>query len=211
VTYLFTRRTRLTPGHGTAGVDWARSVTEKVEEVTGRDLRLWATVYSAGLGTIAWTGWFETLDALERFGDALAADPALEKLTNAASRYTEGGFDDGLFEPIHGTPTGGPTRYVGGATAVASSGSYAGAVAAGVALAERSEAITGVPTFVGRSVTGRDDAITWLTPFEDATAMEAARDKVAADPGWRELLEATRGCFAAGAGMRRTTIYRRLG
>ena len=109
--YLFTRRTRLAPGHGTAGVDWARSVAEKARALTGRDLRLWGTAYSAGVGTIWWTGWFEDFQALEQFGDTLAADPAMEKLTNAATRYTDGGFDDGIGEPGYGAPLDPTARY----------------------------------------------------------------------------------------------------
>ncbi len=90
--YLFTRRTRLAPGHGTAGVDWARSVAEKARALTGNELRLWGNAYSSGVGTIWWSGWFDGLDALERFVDQLESDPAMEKLTNAGTRYTAGGF-----------------------------------------------------------------------------------------------------------------------
>jgi hypothetical protein len=210
VTYLFTRRTRLTPGHGTAGVDWARSVAAKVRALTGQEIQLWGTMYSPGFGTITWSGWFETLAALEQVGDALVADPSMEKLTNAAARYTEGRFDDGLVEPFHGTRPSGPTRYLGGATAVAAAGNYADAIAAASAIALRSEAVTGLPAIVGRSLTGRDGVIEWLTPFEDVTAMEEACGKLAGDPAWRELLDATRQCFASDA-RNRTTIHRRLG
>jgi hypothetical protein len=207
VTYLFTRRTRLTPGHGTAGVDWARSVTERVGAVTGRELRLWGTAYSAGLGTIAWAGWFDTLDALERFGDALAADPALEKLTNAASRYTEGGFDDALVEPIFRPQASCSARYVCRATAVAAGGATSVA-AAGVEIAQQAEAVTGRPTMFGRSLTGRDGAVHWLTGYESVAALEVAGRALSTDPRWLELVDATRGRFATA---RHTTIYRRLG
>ncbi len=190
--YLFTRRTRLAPGHGTAGVDWARSVAEKARALTGRDLRLWGTAYSAGVGTIWWTGWFETIEALERFGDALGADPAMEKLTNAATRYTEGGFDDGLGEPGYGAPPAPSTRYVAGASAVVT-GCDASVLAAGTAIARKTESVTGRPTIFCRSVTGRAGAVQWLTAYDSVSTMEAARRELAGDPGWLELLDATRG------------------
>jgi hypothetical protein len=44
------------------------SITEKVKQVTGHDVQLWSTVYSAGFGTITWTAWFEDLAALEVIG-----------------------------------------------------------------------------------------------------------------------------------------------
>jgi hypothetical protein len=209
--YLFTRRTRLTPGHGTAGVDWAGQIVTKVKELTGADLQLWGTVYSPGSGTISWTGWFEDLTALEVVGDTLQADPAMEKLANAGSKYTDGGLDDGLIQPIHGTPTDAPIRYVGGAVAVAATGSLERAMAAGVEIAQKSEAITGRPTLFGRSVTGPYGGVGWLTGYETAAALEKAERALADDPSWLQLLDSTKGCWADDPGVTQSTIYRRLG
>jgi hypothetical protein len=58
-------------------------------------------------------------------------------------------------------------------------------------------------------VTGRAGVVTWLTAYEDAPAMEAARRELVADPRWLELFDPARGCFAA-PGIEHT-IYRRLG
>jgi hypothetical protein len=208
--YLFTRRTRLAPGHGTAGVDWARSVAEKARALTGRDLRLWGNVYSCGVGTIWWSGWFESLDALERFGDVLAADPATEKLTNAGARYVTGGFDDCLAEPGYGTSLDDATRYVDALTTVAGAGDPEQIRAAGVAVAQRTEQVTGRPTTFCRGVTGRAGELVWLTGHVSAAAMEAAQHELAADPTLVERLEALRGCVAASPGVEHT-IHRRLG
>jgi hypothetical protein len=208
--YLFTRRTRLAPGHGTAGADWARSVAGKARDLTGQELQVWESVFSPAAGTIGWSGWFESLVALEQFGDTLDADPAFEKLTNAGTRYTQGGFDDGLVEPSYGTPAPGPARYVGGAAAIAVGGSRARAMAAGVAIAQRCEAITGRPTIFCRSVTGRADAVKWFTSYESASAMEVAKRELSGDPSWLALLDSIQGCFDADAGIT-TTIFRRLG
>jgi hypothetical protein len=208
--YLFTRRTRLAPGHGTAGVDWARSVAEKARALTGHELRLWGNAYSAGVGTIWWSGWFDDLDELERFGDALEADPAMEKLTNAGSRYTAGGFDDHLGEPGYGSPLDGAARYVEGVSAVAGPGCPDHVHATGVAIARRTEQVTGHPTTFCRAVTGRAGSVMWLTAYESAATMEAARRVLDGDRALLELLDAARGCFAAPPGIEHT-IYRRLG
>jgi hypothetical protein len=207
--YLFTRRTRLAPGHGTAGVDWARSVAGKALELTGQELQVWGSVYSPGVGTISWTGWFPSFEALEKVGDVLQADASMEKLTNAGTRYTEGGFDDGLLQPVSGS-AGGAFEYVCGTGAVAAAGGYARAVAAGIEIAQRSEAITGCPTTFCRSVSGRAGAVKWLNPYESAAQMEAAQRELTDDRSWIELLDSTRGCFAADRGIT-TGIYRRLG
>ena len=57
-------------------------------------------------------------------------------------------------QPIYGTPSDAPIQYVGGAVAVAAAGNIERAMAAGVEIAQKSEAITGLPTMFGRSVTG---------------------------------------------------------
>ncbi len=124
--YLFSRRTRLSGGNGTAGVEWAQSIANKVKELTGTEIQLWSTVYSPGFGTISWTGWFEDLQSLETVGDKLQTDPGMEKLNNAGTKYTEGGLDDGLIQPIYGAPTEAPIQYVGGAVAVAAAGTSNG-------------------------------------------------------------------------------------
>ena len=208
--YLFTRRTRLAPGHGTAGVDWARSVAEKARALTGNELRLWGNAYSSGVGTIWWSGWFDGLDALERFVDQLESDPAMEKLTNAGTRYTAGGFDDRLGEPGYGSRADDATRYVEGVSAVAGPGCPEHLHAAGVAIAQRTEQVTGHPTTFCRAVTGRAGAVTWLTAYESASTMGAARRELDGDPALLELFAGTRGCFAAAPGIEHT-IYRRLG
>ncbi len=208
--YLFTRRRRLSDGNGTAGVEWARSITAKVTDLTGHDIRLWATVYSAGYGTISWTGWFHDLEAIETLGDTLAADPAMEKLTNAGTRYSAGGLDDGLIKLIHGVPPRGPVHYVAAVVAVASPGSIERAVASGTEIAKRAESITGVPVLFGRSMTGPYRQVNWFTPYESITAMEEADAALSSDPSWFELLDSTKDLFIADTGTPAATIYRRL-
>lgn len=209
--YMFSRRTRLSGGNGTAGVEWALSIANKVKDLTGTELGLWSTVYSTGFGTISWTGWFEDLQALETVGDKLQADPGMEKLSNAGTKYTEGGLDDGLIQPIYGNPTDAPLRYVGGVVAVAAAGNIERAMAAGVEIAQKSEAITGLPSMFGRSLTGPYGGVGWLTGYESAAAMEKADNALGSDPSWLKLLDSTQGCFAEDANITQSTIYRRLG
>ena len=121
--YLFNRRTRLVGGNGRAGIEWATSIAAKVKEVTGHDIQLWATVYSPGFGTIVWTGWFDDLSALEKVGDTLQGDSSMTKLSDQGPKFTEGGLDDGIWQPVYGAPD--PTRaiqYVSTVTAVAAPG-----------------------------------------------------------------------------------------
>lgn len=207
---LFIRRTRLAPGHGTAGVDWACSVAARAHDLTGRELQVWGVVGSR-VGTIAWAGWCESFDALEKAGDVLEADPGMEKLTTAGVRYLAGGFDDALLEPIHGAAAASDAGYALETVAVAAPGSYARAVSAAIAIAERSEAVTGAPTMLVRSTAGPLGALAWLSGHERADVMERALRARDEDPSWTDLLDSTAGCFVPGPRATRTTIHRRLG
>jgi hypothetical protein len=209
--YLFTRRTRLAPGHGTAGIDWACSVAVKARELTGRRLEVWGNLCSPAAGTVSWNGWFRDFESLEHFGAALGADPAMEKVTNAGARYTDGGFDDDLLEPISlepisgssaGPGAGSPVRFASVIGARATGEGYTQAIAAGLELARTREAVTGRPTIFGQAVTGNCGALRWLTGYESAAEMEQDHRTLAADPGWLALLDSTRSCFESASTVR---------
>ena len=102
-----------------------------------------------------------------------------------------------------------PIQYAGGAVAVAAAGNIERAMAAGIEIAEKSEAITGLPTMFGRSVTGPYGAVGWLTGYESAAAMERA-DAALSGSMLVSLLDSTEGCFAD-TNATQSTIYRRLG
>ncbi len=84
-------------------------------------------------------------------------------------------------------------------------------MAAGVEIAQKSEAVTGLPTIFGRSLTGPYGGVGWLTGYESATAMEKAETALASDPSWLKLLDSTKGCWAEDTNVTQSTIYRRLG
>lgn len=209
--FLFTRRSRLAGGNGMAGIEWATGVCAKVKEITGQEVQLWANVYSPGFGTISWTSWFADLASLESVADALSADASYQALANSAPSFTEGGFDDGLLQPIHGAPDPErPIQYVIGVQAVAAAGNAERAIAAGVDIAQHSESTTGVPTMFLRSLSGPYGAVGWLTGYESIAAVQAASEALEADPAWLKLIDSTEGCFVADAAITQQTLYRKL-
>jgi hypothetical protein len=192
-------------------VAWALSITEKVKQVAGHDVQLWSTVYSAGFGTISWTAWFDDLAALEMVGDKLNTDPGMNELSNAGNEFTDGSLDDGLLQPIYGDPAAGAqAQYVAGAVAVCAAGGIERAMGLGVEIAQKEEAITGVPTMFLRSLTGPYGGVGWLAGYESITAMEKAEEAVSADPSFVKLIDSTKGCFVEDPMATQASIYRRL-
>jgi hypothetical protein len=206
--YLFTRRARLT---GAAGVEWAAAITAKVNEVAGTDVQLWTNVFSPGLGTATWTSWHADLASLEAMTGKLEADPGFQTLAAQGADHAVGGFDDGLMQTIYGEPD--PARtitYVGGVQAVCASGNIARAMTAGVEIAQKGEAATGLSTMFVRSLTGPYGGVGWLTGYEDIAVLEAASDALAASSDWLTYLDGIGGVFVEDAAITQQTLYRRV-
>ena len=209
--YLFNRRTRLVGGNGTAGLEWATSIAEKVTELTGQEIQLWANVYSPAYGTISWTSWFEDLAALEKVGDTLTANSAMTKLADQGAKYTEGGLDDGIFQPIYGSPDPAQqVQYVGGVTAVAAAGNIERAMSVGVEIAQKVETVTGLSCMFAQALSGAYGSVGWLTAYDNIAAFQAAGDAIAADTSLLKLVDSSAGCFVDDPSITQQTIYRRL-
>lgn len=210
--YLFSRRTRLAPGHGTKGIEWAVAMCERVNQSTDLDLSLWANVYSAGWGTISWTAFLPDLTMLEAAGDKLQADSGYLAATDEGAAFTMGGSDDSLLEVLYGTPD--PDRnaqYVTGVQAVCASGGIAKGVTVGIELAQRGEAITGVPTMFVRSVTGPYSGVGWLTGHTSISELEDSQRALAADADWVTYIDtAVQGVYVDDASVTQSTIYRKI-
>jgi hypothetical protein len=208
---LFTRRTRLTGGNGTAGTDWAVNITAQVKKVTGQDVQLWATVFSPGVGTITWTAWLDDLAALETLTDKLAAEPALTTLANEGAKFTDGTLDDVVYQPVYGQPD--PARdiqYVAGVVGVIAAGSYVRALAVGTEIAEKAEKVTGIPTTFASAVTGSYGGVGFLTGYATIAAFEAAQTALASDASWLKLVDSSKGCFVEDAAITQQTLFRRV-
>jgi hypothetical protein len=209
--YLFTRRTRLVGGNGTAGMEWATAITKKVADVTGHEIQLWSNIYSPASGTISWTGWFADLAALEKVGDTLNADASMTKLADQGAKYTDGSLDDSVFQPIYGSPDpNAEVQYVGGVTAVAAAGNIERAMGMGVEIAQKVEAVTGDKCIFAQSLSGPYGGVGWLTAYRDIGAIESAGTAMSADASFLKLVDSSAGCFVEDSSITQQTFYRRL-
>ena len=207
--YLYSRRTRLTTF---AGVDWANRIKDRVTEVSGNECQLWATMYGDGYGTMSWTSWFPDLAALQASGDALITDDTYLALSAEGGEFTTGGVDDLLLKPLYGEVD--PERsvnYVSGVVAVCAAGNIERAMTAGVDISQKAEAVTGLPTMFLTAMTGPYGGISWLTGYEDITAVEKAQDALAGDLAWLKLVDSTEGCFVEEPAITVQSIYRKIG
>ena len=212
--YLFSRRARLAT---LEGFEWAVKITGAAGTAIGSPVELWGNTLSPAFGTVSWTSWWADLASLEAGLANLGADATYNELAAQGSGLIDGVVDDTLFATISGGPqtaaeaaadTG--AQYVNGVTSACASGNLARSMTAGVEIATKAEAITGVPTMFVRQMTGTYSGVAWLTGFPDLAAYEASMDKLATDPGWLTLLDSTDGCFVDDATITQSTLYGKL-
>src|SRR3954447_16480742 len=96
--YLFTRTARLAPGNQAASMNWALTITEKVNQVTELNVSLWNTVFSAGVTTLGWVAAVDDLAVLEASDAKLAADTGFQLLADEGAHLMMAGstLDDSL-------------------------------------------------------------------------------------------------------------------
>jgi hypothetical protein len=208
--YLMSRRARINSG---AGVEWATTILGRVKEVTGNDVGLWANAYSPGFGTVTWTSWWADLGSMEAAFAKLQADTRYNALGAAGASLIDGAVDDGLFQTVSGDPSDDPAtvQYVASVQAVCAAGGIVRAMTAGVEIAEKVTAIGGANTIFVRSLTGPYGQIGWLTRYGSLAEVGDAQDKLAADGGWLNYLDGTKGCFVEDPSVTVTTLYQKIG
>jgi hypothetical protein len=208
--YLMTRSARL---NSAAGVEWAVRILEQARSVTGNDVSLWATAYSAGFGTVTWTSWWADLTTMDAAFAGLQADATYQSLGAEGRTHIEGAVDDTLWQQVAGEldpERAGAAQCVSVVNAVCASGNAVRALTAGVEIAAKATAITGVPTLFSRGLTGPYGVIGWLSAYTSLGEFEEAQNKLAADAGWLSYLDTLDGCFVEDAAVTQQTLYRKL-
>ena len=210
--YLFSRRARLAPGNTRAAMTWATEVTEKVNQLTGIDVGLYAQTFSPEVGTLSWSAFVPDLSTLEAANDKLLVDDAYVSLIDAGAKFAHGGADDTLLQVVHGAPD--PNRqieYVTTVQAVCANGSVTRGIELGIEIAQRAEKIVGTPIMFATAATGSYGAVAWLNGHADVGALERSQHALAADAKFGEFVDkSVRGVYADGPSETRQLVFRRI-
>ena len=200
--YLFTRSTRIRPGHMRDGMEWAVHITEKVNKITSLDVGLWTTMFSPGVGTLSWGAMVETLTDLENANAKLAVDDMFQEQVNyGASLLTEGGVNDEVAQQIYGTPD--PNRRPRCCAVVRSvlaNGHFQSGIECGIEIAQRASELGGIPTSFFLATTGTYAGVGWITGAETLKELEESEQAVNSNPDFMKLLdEKAAACYLPGA------------
>jgi len=208
--YLYSRAGRLAPGQTRRASAWAVEITERANQISDLNIELWATVFSPGLGTLAWTTFVEDLSQLEAAEAKLLADNSYVDMVDAGAAFAAGGIDDQVATVVYGTmqPDVRP-EYVTAVTATLASGGLVKGTTGAIEIAQRVEQLVGRPCLVTAPQTGRYGSIEWLVGHPDVAALQASAVALGADAGLVELIDRTApGAYVEGASVQ--TVYRRV-
>ena len=211
--YLFARSTRLAPGNSRDALAWAVNVTQKVNQITELEVTLWTTVFSPGLGTLAWTAAAEDLVQLEAADDKLNVDDSFVALVDQGAKFSSGqAIDDGVIQLVHADAdaSAGQPTYASVVQAVVAPDASVRGIEVGVEIAQRAKAITGRPTSFGVGITGPYGAVEWISVVDSVQDLQQANEALAADVSFAQFIdkEAAK-LYQAGATVQ--TAYRRIG
>jgi hypothetical protein len=208
--YLFTRATRVAPGHLNDATEWAIGITEKVRQITSLPVHLWASMFSPAVGTIAWTANIESLTELEDANAKLLVDDMFVDRVRQAAELTTGQLDDSISQFVHGgtSPAGDP-GYAAVVSSVLANGAFARGIEVGVQIATRATEISGIPTSFLLGSTGTYGAVAWITTAERLADIEQGERTVNTDADFLRLVDEQAGpCYLPGATTQ--SIWQRL-
>ena len=193
-------------------MSWAIGITDKVNQITGLDVGLFAVTFSPELGTVAWSTFVPDLATLEAANDKLLVDDGYVSMVDAGAKFGEGGADDALVQIVAGDVD--PNRQVNYVTIVQTTcmnGSVVRGVEVGVEIAQRAEKILGTPVLFGTSVTGNYGEVGWFSGYADVQSMERAQQALSADATFGEFVDNNvRGVYTDEPTQTQQNIWRRL-
>ena len=180
----FTRSARLAPGNPQKMMTWALQMTEKVNQVTELNVRLWSTIFSPGVGTLAWTSTVEDLGVLEASDAKLIVDAGYLSLAEEGAKFASGeGVDDALVRLVLADPDAANTepQYATVVQAVLAPGGSERGIELGAEIAQRAKRITGRPTSFGVATTGVYGTVGWITLYDSIAQLQSAEQAIGAD------------------------------
>jgi len=203
--YLFTRLATLR-GNERRSMGWATEMTAYVNDRSDHTVTLWRADFGYPVGTVAWSAWVASQDALNTGFARLVDDDGYYAMVDKGQEFMVEPPYDLLRQAVHGEP--GDTPPPAGAvttvtTAVVGNGQYVEATAWGIEMAELVQEISGLPTMFLIDSYGTFGRVTWLSGAPDLATADAAGEAINANSDYLKRLSDVGDLFVPGSGERR--------
>ena len=210
--YLFSRTARLAPGHLRESMAWSLDITEKVNQISELEVRLWTTAFSPGVSTLVWTSRTDDLAVLEATDAKLMADDIYCSLVDAGAKYAStDAVDDSIVQLVLADPDQAAIRpsYANVVRSALTDGSYVRGVEVGVEIAQRAKKIMGSPVSFGVAQSGTYGGLLWVTQFESVEQLQRAQETLNNDTSFAKFVDTeAKGLYQSEVTTQ--TSYRRL-
>lgn len=190
--YLYSTSVRPGMANPVKVMEWALSMTEKINQISAVPSALWTSVMSPAMGTLAWTSVVSDLAIIEATEAKLAADPGYMALVDEATALlSTDPADQMLMRLVHGDRDAASidAHYASTVRATLAPGSMGAGIELGVDLAQRVKKITGRPTSFAVSVTGDYGAVMWVSLAETIEQLQAANEALDSDAEFSKAVD----------------------
>jgi hypothetical protein len=190
--YLYSTSARSGVADPVKVMEWALSMTEKINQISEVRTSLWTSAMSPAMGTMAWTSVVSDLAIIEDTEAKLAADPGYaDLLGQATALLSTDPADQTLMQLVHADPdaAGVDARYALTTRATLAPGSMVAGIELGVELAQKAKKITGRPTSFAVSVTGDYGAVMWVSMAETIQQLQASIEALNSDTDFAKAID----------------------
>ena len=190
--YLYSTSARSGAANPAKVMEWAVSMTEKINQISSVPTSLWMAAMSPAMGTMAWTSVISDLAVIEETEAKLAADPGyMDLVDQATTLLSTDAADQRLMQLVHADPdsAGINAQYASTVSATLAPGSMVSGIELGVEVAQQVKKISGQPTSFAVSVTGDYGAVMWVSLAETIQQLQAGNEAVNADTAFAKMVD----------------------
>jgi hypothetical protein len=207
--YLFTRAVRLAPGHARDGMEWAVSLTEKVNQITALNVGLWTPVMSPAVGTLSFGCAVESATDIEDAEAKLNVEPMYLDAIERGAAMLASGADDELAQFLYNPDQTPNPTHVAVVRTVIANGSFQRGVEVGIEIAQRATQLGTCPTSFLLATTGTYAGCGWISSAHSLKELEESEQAVNANPDFVSFLDSeASSCYLPG--ITTQSIWRRV-
>ena len=207
--YLYSREVTLT---SPLAALTAKSIADHLSAVRGREVALYAAVYSPGWGRVAFTSWWEDLASLDAAVTEASQDQKYMEMSMELSPSVTA-VNDMIFNAVFTTQEATEmemSNVVWSVTGAAVSARVVEATMSGIEICQAWKQSTGIDATFGRGVTGQYGGIGWLSGYESMSEFDEAMKASSANEGWIKAVVDSQENFVQDFGAGVSTLYRKI-
>jgi hypothetical protein len=207
--YIFSRSTIATLGRQFDAIPAAVGVAQKVTQVTGHEVTVFAARFGAPQGSVMWSARTESMTELQGITDKLMADAGYLEMLESMNGLFMAPAEDRLSRVLTAPIEGATAKYYGVTRAAMANGKQAEAVAFGIRTAEYiGTSSLGTTSAFTKSAYGGFNDVSWIVAFDSEADVDAFDDWQMTDSGYHDILADAGGLFVESSG--HTTLIERI-